>query len=210
MLGGTRIAVNGSVLKKSCIRSAHKLSGASNWWNPAGVVGGYYTNLNPDDGAVAQSDVPGARAALYQESGIENVTVSCVWNGVHSGGVGGPLACVNFDASEFGLNFVYEHDLFGGTWVLWELGRQPSDIAALATTNEPAAHSDGVDIELAIEIRGTQATCYAGGVSKIVATVPVALRGSTIHGVAVDVNAVTNRPANLPILEAPFSLSRNG
>lgn len=204
---GTRLGIAGSVIRLPALRSAHRLSGASNWWNPAGISGGYYTNLAPDGGAIAQPDNPGGRAALYIETGAEEVTVSCTWNGVHAGGVGGPMACVVPSATEFGLSFVYEHDLFSGTWVLWELGRQPDDVAALATANEPGAHSDGVDIELSIQIRGTQVTCFAGGVSKIVSTVPVALRGSTLHGVAVDVNAVTDRPPNLPVLAAPLRFS---
>lgn len=206
-LGGRRLTLAGDAVRMTMLRSAHRLSGAANWWNPAGIVSGHYTNLAPDDGAIAQPDVPGGRAALYMETEAEDVTVSCTWNGVHAGGVGGPMACVVPSATEFALNFVYEHDLFSGTWVLWELGRQPDDIAALATFNEPGSHTDGADVELTIRVRGTEVTCLAGGVSKIVTTVPLSLRGSTLHGVALDVNAVTDRPPNLPVLLAPFRLS---
>lgn len=206
-VGGARLGLGGAVGVPAW-RSAHRLTGASNWWNPMGVVSGHYANLAPDDGTPGQPDVPGARAALYQETGISEVTVSVTWPGVHANGVGGPMVCVNPDADEFGLAFVYEHDLFSGTWVLWEMGRQPDDVAVLGSQNDPGGHTDETAVQLSIEVRGTQATCRVDGVSKIVATIPVALQGSTIHGVIVDVNAVTDRPPNVPVLQAPYTFSR--
>lgn len=208
-LEGTRLEVGGDLLHLPPWRSAHRLPGQSNWWNPAGVVNGYYTNLAPDDAPIMLPDAPGARAVLYEDTGLEECTISCVWTGAHDAGtIGGPIACVNPDAPEFSLCFVYEFGIFGGTWACWHLGRQPDDIELIvpdAIKNEPTGHVSGVPVELSIQIVGNQAICRADGVEKINYTIPVSLRGSTIHGVLIDVNG--SRQPNEPVLVAPYTIT---
>lgn len=208
-LGGSIVKLVGSRLRCSKWQSSHRLAGASNWWNPAGIVNGYFTNLAPDAGAAGQPNHPGGRASLYRETGITDVTIAVTWSGVHDGEQGGPMVCVTPSATEFALGFAYEPAIFGGAWVLWQLGRQPDNINALASVSDPGGHTDGVPVVLSMEVTGTQVVCKADGVVKISAqTIPAALQGSTKHGVWVDVQAYgPPRVGNLPIVQVPAVIS---
>lgn len=206
---GTRLAVAGTRLAVPSWRSCHHLPGASSWWDRCGIHNGWFTNLNPDQGAIAQPNNSGARCAVYQETGRANITVTTTWAGNHGGGVGGPMVCVDPDDNDFGLCFLYEYDLFDGTWVLWAMGRQPDDLRVVASLNDPDAHVDEVDMVVSMVVDDGEVRCYADDVLKITEDIPAGLVGSTLHGIAVDVNAAVGRPANLPVIQAPYTITRN-
>lgn len=183
--------------------SSHYLLGAYDWWNPCGIVDGHYTNLAPDQDQAILPWNPGGRSSLWRETGLTDLKLSVEWPGVHADGECGLMACMVEDESEFALGFNYESGL--GSWVLWELGRQPNEISAIDLTVD--AHTDGEPVTLSVEISGTTITCKANGVTKITHTIPAALQGSTRHGIFVDVNRVEGRPANVPGLVADFRIN---
>ena len=189
-------------LGRKALRSNHLLS--DKWWNPCGVVNGYYTNLAPDDGPIGKPDNPGARAGLHENTGQKNVSVEVVWYGNSQYGAG-PTVCINPDAKDFGLGFWYEKLLYGGTLVLWALGRQPSDIRMIACLNDAGYHTDGTPVKLRMDVIGNSVKCYRDNELMITETVPDELVGSTIHGLSVDVNAAQPRQPNLPCAVAPYT-----
>ena len=188
--GGEKIAVRG-------LRNNYRLPGQSNWWNPCGIADGYFTNLAPDSGAIGQPDIPGARAGLYEDTGIVNASVELTWNGVDHVGAG-PAACINPDADDFGLGLWYENLLYGGTVVLWALGRQPSDIRIIALQNDAGYHTTGTPVTLRLDVTGDVVKCYRDNELMITETVPAELAGSTIHGLSVDINGMTPRLPDQP------------
>jgi len=188
-LGGQKIAVRG-------LRSNHRLPGQSNWWNPCGIADGYFTNLAPDSGATGQPDIPGARAGLYEDTGIVNASVELTWNGVDHVGAG-PAACINPDADDFGLGLWFENNIYGGVVALWALGRRPSDIRLIATAPD-AGYYSGQPIVLRMDVTGDIVKCYRDGDLMITETVPAELAGSAIHGLSVDVNGMSPRLPNAP------------
>lgn len=181
--------------------SSHTLSGAYDWWDPCGIVDGHYTNLLPDKDPAAFPNNPGGRASIWQETGVANSTIRVVWPGVHADGKCGIMACMVPSDTDFALGFNYESAL--GLWVLWKLGKQPSDISYLGYV--AGDHTDGVPVVLSVVISGTSTiTCKADGTTVITATIPAGLQGSTKHGIFIDVNRVPGRPKNVPGLLAPF------
>lgn len=186
-------------------RSAHRLPGASSWWDRIGVVGGYWTNLDPDQGAAQQPDNSGARCAAWAETGSADVTVAVTWPGTTDTGSAGPMACIAPDADEFGLSFTLE-PIYGGVWVLWEMGRQPDDLTLIATSTA-ISHTPGTPRLLSMTVTGSVVTCRVDGAVLFVEDIPEPLQGSTLHGAAVDVNAVAGRPANLPALVADLTIT---
>lgn len=186
-------------------RSAHRLPGASSWWDRMGIADGHWSNLNPDQGTRAQPDNSGARAAIYATAEVA-ATVSVTWPGNDAAGSGGPMVHVNPDATEFGLAFCHEPDILDGVWVLWEMGRQADDIVMVEAIAEPV-HTDGVPVVLSMETDGTTVVCKVDGVECITATVPTALQGSKLHGAAVDVNVVPGRPAGVAVLVADLTIT---
>mgnify|MGYP003404851997 FL=1 len=189
-------------LGRKSLRSNHLFS--DKWWNPCGVVNRYYTNLAPDDGPIGKPENPGARAGLHENTGVKNVSVEVVWCGNSQYGAG-PTVCINPDAKDFGLGFWYEKLLYGGTLVLWALGRQPSDIRMIACLNDAGYHTDGAPVKLRMDVIGNSVKCYRDNELMITETVPDELVGSTIHGLSVDVNAAQPRQPNLPCAVAPYS-----
>ncbi len=192
-------------MRFSRLRSNHLLPGASNWWNPCGVVNGFYTNLAPDDGDIMQPDVPGARAGMYQDTGVSNVSVELVWRGFDRYQAG-PMVCINPDASDFGIGFWYEKLIYGGTAVLWALGRQPSNIRMIAQKNDSGYHASGSHMTLRMDVIGDVVKCYRDGVLMMTETVPAELVGSTIHGLSVDVNKADPRLPRQPCAVAPYKV----
>jgi hypothetical protein len=170
-------------------------------WHPGFYGCGDFTNLEPDLGAIMQPNNSGARCGIYQESNDSDVTVTATWSGDHSAGVGAPMVCVNPNDDDFGLAFVYEYELFGGTYVLWAMGRQPDDVRVVFAVNDPG-HIDGAPIELAVRVSGSTVTCFADGGEILEDEVPLGLRASTMHGLAIDVNAAPGRSADLPVIVA--------
>lgn len=194
--------------------SSHYLSGAYDWWDPCGIVDGHYTNLQPDQEQAILPNNPGGRSSLWRETGLSDLTVSVTWPGVHADGECGLMMCVSPNETEYALGFNYESAL--DAWVLWKLGRQPDDIAALALTVD-ATHVDGTPVVLSCTISGSTITCKADGVTKITNAgspagfaIPAGLIGSTRHGIFIDVNRVTGRPANVRGLVADFKINDSG
>ena len=186
--------------------SSHYLSGAYDWWDPAGIVDGYYTNLSPDLDPAVLPNNPGGRASIWQETGVVNSTIRVVWPGVHANGIGGVMACLVSSATKFALGFYYDSD--SSLWVLCELGKQPSNRATASSV--AGTHTDGTPVVLEVVISGTSTiTCKADGVTKITATIPASLQGSTKHGIFVDVGGVADRPKNVPVLLAPFYVNQS-
>ena len=202
--GGVVISFSGQSISVPRWRSLRNLEGASTWWDKCGIVDGYITNLDPDQGAIGQPDNSGARGGLYYDTGYVNTSVTVRTTGYRTvDGGGAPLVCINPDAPELGLTMYYEPDfVFGqGFWVLWNLGRQPSDISVISSFQEDIA--DGTPLEIEMVVGGDTVYCYGNGELKITSTIPVALQGSTLHGISIDVNSVPGRPANLPVIEYP-------
>jgi hypothetical protein len=197
--------------------SSHLVAGHQNWFNPCGIVNGHYTNLNPDNEQAALRDNPGGRAYMFRETGAANVTLEVVWPGVHSEdglayhGECGILACVDLANPAYGMGFNYESGF--GAWVLWgAVGREPYNIAMAGYSildAQSEAWPSGTPATLRVEISGSSIVCKVDGVIKCSATIPAALVGMTKHGVYVDVNRVPGRPANLPGLVAPFTVTKN-
>lgn len=129
-IDSSAVLIDGNKVTLPAWKSAHLLSGASNWWDRAGVVGGYFTNLDPDTGAAQQPNNPGGRACLYQETGLPNVSIECDWHGIHGAGCF-PVVCIDETNAAFGIGFWRE--IFLGQWRVWELGKQPDDITGLQT-----------------------------------------------------------------------------
>jgi len=208
--GGSRVRYAGKRIVSNRLRSAHTLPGQSNYWDVGGIVDGFYTNTNPDQGAIAQPDNPGGRCAFYEDTGAVDVDVSVLWPGNYSTqGNCGPIVCINPDVAAFGLCFYYEQLLFGGVYVVWLLGRQPSDITIHAFGAIGAGeHAEGDPLELKMSVRGDTVYCYANGNYRMACVIPAALQGSTLHGVSIDVNGVPGRPANLPVAVAPHTVVR--
>jgi len=206
---GTRLGRSGIKLAVPAWKQAYQLSGASNWWNRAGIVTissvDYFTNSDPDQGAIGQANIPGGRACLYQDIGTVNYEISVTWTGDELLPCG-PTVCITPADTAFGLNFCYEDTITA--YVLWKIGRQPSDVAVLATSAS-TAHTDGVDVVLKMVVSNGFVTCYADGVEKIAATaIPSGLVASTIVGVNMDVNPSVGRPANQACLVSPATIVR--
>lgn len=193
--GGALLSFDSEILRFPAWRNCADIPGASNYWDRCGSIGGYFSDINPTVAATY------ARAGLYQLA-TADATLSVTWPGIHLAGNSGPLMCVTPDATEFGLHFIY--DLDTSQWALWEIGKQSTDKTLLGSA--AGSHSDGVSVVLSAEVVGNQITCKADGVTKITATIPAALYGSSLHGIAVDIKSVTRTP-NLQSLASPYSLS---
>jgi len=198
-INNTRLMVSSSRLNIPTWKSAHKLSGQDNFWNPAGIVGGYFTDTAPDSATAGTlGGPPGARAALYEDFGMSDVDVTLVWNGVHDAQAG-PMVCINTAEDEFGLTFYRETSGVLAGWHLWNVGRDPSQLtSAMPAVAQDAPHVDGDDVTLRMVVDGDNLKCYGDGDLKFDYTIPANLLGSTIHGVSVDVHLYSGRPADLP------------
>lgn len=182
--------------------SGNTMPGHYDWWDTCGIVGGYYTNTSPDLDPAGLPNNPGGRACLFQEVGSAAYAITVEWPGVHAHGQAGPMVCVAPDETEYAIAFYYDAD--AGAWTLKELGRQADDASVIDTETE--AHVDGTAVDLSMQVTATDVTCKVNGITKITATIPVNLQGSTKAGVFVDVGSVEARTANLPCLVAPYHI----
>jgi hypothetical protein len=184
-------------------RSTHEDAPA--WWDPLELRGGSPVNICPDPGPIASPTGSGARATAYRDFGTNfcnHFCISVLWNGNHKA-PGFPVACINRNHPDFGLAFCYEAEFMGGAYVLWALGRQPDEIRILAGA-KGGDHTDSTPMWHRMRIENDRVTCFADDKEILSSSIPEALRGSSIHGFGLDVNPMEGRPANVPVLGAPF------
>jgi len=177
------------------------------WWDPIGLYQGSPVNTRPDLGPIAQPDNAGGRSAAYQDFGKEygdNFRVGLTWNGKHHAPAG-PLACINLDDPDWALTFVFEPEIYGGTYVLWAMGRQPHQIRVVAA--KAGKHANGVPQYFEMRVRKGAVTCFADQDEILASPIPAGLVGATRHGFCLDVNPVPGRPANVEVIKGPFVLA---
>ena len=204
------------------LTSAHTLAGASDWWDPIGIVydGGkqWFTNPNPDQGAAAQPSNSGARACAFNDTGFTDVSVSSTRHSA-VGGHSGPVVCINPDDTKFGLALFLE-DFYGTgalSYVLWELGRQPDDLDPILFAFAPN-RVEGHDVVLRMDVEGGILKCYAddvlitwigGSTTYDISALAPGLLNSTLHGMSVDVNGDGPQTAAMKLGTVPFERQGN-
>jgi hypothetical protein len=212
------------------ITSFHTLTGASSWWDPIGTVvkdgKQWFTNPNPDQGPAAGSNGAtgsGARAGVFTDTGLTDVSVSSTRHSAPRGH-SGPVVCINPDDTKFGLTLFLE-DFFGTgalSYVLWELGRQPSDIDLVASASAPN-RVEGHDVVLRMDVEGGILKCYADDVlitfkhrytdlvstTYDISTLAPGLLNSTLHGMSVDVNGDGPQTDAMKLGTVPFERQGN-
>jgi hypothetical protein len=187
-------------------RTAH--SDKANWWDPLEIRNAAPVNTDPDQGPIAQPDNAAGRAAAYQDFGrdyADNFNIRIHWNGKHQA-VGFPIACINLKDPDWGLAFCYEPGILGGVYVLWAMGRQPSEIRVVKGA-PGGKHVDGEAMILEMRVQGGTVTCMADGKEILKSPIPKALVGATTHGFGLDVNPVPGRPPNVEVINGPFVIA---
>lgn len=207
------------------ITSFDTLAGASSWWDPIGTVvkdgKQWFTNPTPNQDPAAGtngSTGSGARAGVFTDTGLTDVSVSSTRHSAPRGH-SGPVVCINPDDTKFGLA-LYLEDFYGNgalSYILWELGRQPSDIDLVASASAPN-RVEGHDVVLRMDVEGGILKCYAddvlitwigGSTTYDISTLAPGLLNSTLHGMSVDVNGDGPQTAAMRAGTVPFERQGN-
>jgi hypothetical protein len=220
-INGSRILAGGTRVLLPAYKSFHRVAGLSSAWRAAGVIDGHFVNLNPDDFPQGDNAGPGGRAGLYQDIGTNNYTITYTqeFNAVAGAYVqSAPLVCIDLDDPRFGLALWYESQLYGGAWVVWEIGRLPEDIVVHtnADTGIACAELDiglipddvYTQLEIKMVVANGRIQAYGNGVLQFDFPIPAGLLGSTLVGMSIDIgfDPARPRPPNIPTGLAPYSL----
>ena len=180
------------------------------WWDQVHLLHGSPVITDPDRGKVMQTDNSGARAAFYRDFGPDGdtqISVSINWNGVYPYECS-PLLHVNPGEPDFGIGAWYVTQWF--VFLVATVGRRPDELRLLARV--PFDHTYGISRRIELRSTGRWMTIWtslieAGQPLEQVGpefAIPSRLQGSTMHGVAVDINQDPKRPANQPVVLPPF------
>jgi hypothetical protein len=194
----------------------------------------WLTCPDPDDGPNNVADRAAAHGARYKDWGAwaaDNVRVRVYWSASRPAEAT-PLIHVVEGTTSFGVGMWPFYDLYpaapGATsvWLLGVIGSNNTNFPgagydyALLTADELAKYSDTSNPSAPVPIDlvsvGNTVTVWVDGVQipGLSITVPVELRGSSVHGVAIDNNQLDGaggtggtRPADFPAACGPFSVT---
>lgn len=202
------------------------------WWDEFELRNQAPVLPNPDRGLIVQPDNAAGRAAFYKDFGPgaeSDVAVSIVWSGLYPLEAT-PLLHVNPDADEFGLGawpFAASGDMLIGT-----VGRRPDQFSIIQRVRFGHVNEMHRRLELRsrdnafsvwISVRDVRSTfnddlAFRRDISReLISTdtglmmmkigldypIPESLRGSTMHGAAVDVNQDFTRAPYRPLIVGP-------
>ena len=194
----------------------------------------WLTCPDPDDGPNNVANRAAAHGARYKDWGAwaaDNVRVRVYWSASRPAEAT-PLIHVVEGTTSFGVGMWPFYDLYpaapGATsvWLLGVIGSNNTNFPgagydyALLTADELAKYSDTSNPSAPVPIDlvsvGNTVTVWVDGVRipGLSITVPVELRGSSVHGVAIDNNQLDGaggtggtRPADFPAACGPFSVT---
>lgn len=194
----------------------------------------WLTCPDPDDGPNNVANRAAAHGARYKDWGAwaaDNVRVRVYWSASRPAEAT-PLIHVVEGTTSFGVGMWPFYDLYpaapGATsvWLLGVIGSNNTNFPgagydyALLTADELAKYSDTSNPSAPVPIDlvsvGNTVTVWVDGVQipGLSITVPVELRGSSVHGVAIDNNQLDGaggtggtRPADFPAACGPFSVT---
>lgn len=182
------------------------------WWDKIELRNNMPVIPKTDKGPILGQNNSGARAMLYRDFGPDfrsNISCSLVWSGIKPY-ESSPLIHVNPDDDGMAL----------GAWPVTQLssflvaliGRRPDMLKVLAIYRYE--HRDGEPRRIELRSNGDKFTVWMSKLGDINTMelmgepldIPDPLKGSSMHGVAIDVNQDPKRPENQTVILPPFEL----